>query len=79
MTYNWSRNPGDPATEPKMVVFQNVPSWNWTIAAGSFIDEFTVEARELRNTLIGMCLAGALLMTGVLFMTQLQLTRCPDY
>jgi signal transduction histidine kinase len=26
-----------------MVVFQNVPSWNWTIATGSFIDEFTVE------------------------------------
>ena len=67
MTYNWSRNPGDPATEPKMVVFQSVPSWNWTIAAGSFIDEFTVEARELRNTLIGLCLGGALLMTGVLY------------
>ena len=67
MTYNWSRNPGEPATEPKMVVFQNVPSWNWTIAAGSFIDEFTVEARELRNTLIGLCLGGALLMTGVLY------------
>ena len=31
------------------------------------IDEFTVEARELRNTLIGLCLGGALLMTGVLY------------
>ena len=67
MTYNWSPSPGAAPTEAKMVVFQNVPSWNWTIATGSFIDEFTLEARQLRNTLIGLCLAGALLMTGVLY------------
>ena len=67
LTYNWSRSPGAPATEPKMVVFQTVGSWNWIVATGSFIDEFTKDVRTLRNTLIGLCLGGALLMSGVLF------------
>lgn len=67
LTYNWSRSPGAPATEPKMVVFQTVGSWNWIVATGEFIDEFTKDVRTLRNTLIGLCLGGALLMSGVLF------------
>ncbi len=67
MTYDWNTSPGATSTAPKMVVFRSVPSWNWTIATGSFIDEFTVEARQLRNTLIGLCLSGALLMTGVMY------------
>lgn len=68
MTYNWSRTPGGPETEPKMVVFESAPSWGWIVATGSFIDEFTVEARSLRNTLIALCLGGALLLTLVLYL-----------
>ncbi|MBS0355177.1 MAG: methyl-accepting chemotaxis protein [Proteobacteria bacterium] len=67
MTYKWSRTPGGPETEPKMVVFETAPSWGWIVATGSFIDEFTVEARRLRNTLIALCIGGALLLAVVLY------------
>ncbi|WP_079435857.1 Cache 3/Cache 2 fusion domain-containing protein [Zoogloea sp. LCSB751] len=67
MTYKWSRTPGGPETDPKMVVFETAPSWGWIVATGSFIDEFTVEARRLRNTLIALCIGGAILLAVVLY------------
>ncbi|MCK6374516.1 methyl-accepting chemotaxis protein [Zoogloea sp.] len=67
MTYPWSR-PGSTETAQKMIVFDSAPSWGWIVATGSFIDEFTVEARQLRNTLIALCIGGALLLALVLYL-----------
>lgn len=50
-----------------MIVFDSAPSWGWIVATGSFIDEFTVEARQLRNNLIALCIGGALLLALVLY------------
>ena len=67
MSYKWSRTPGGPENDTKMVVFETAPSWGWIVATGSFIDEFTVEARRLRNTLIALCSGGAILLAVVLY------------
>ncbi len=67
MNYKWSHAPGGPETDSKMIVFESAPSWGWIVATGSFIDEFTLEARSLRNTLIALCIGGATLLTLVLY------------
>ncbi|HOY03118.1 MAG TPA: methyl-accepting chemotaxis protein [Zoogloea sp.] len=66
MTYAWS-GPESTDMAQKMVVFDSAPAWGWIVATGSFIDEFTVEARQLRNNLIALCVGGALLLAIVLF------------
>jgi methyl-accepting chemotaxis protein len=67
MTYKWAHTPGGPETDSKMIVFDSAPSWGWIVATGSFVDEFTVEARHLRNTLIALCIGGAILLALVLY------------
>ncbi|MGL4409480.1 MAG: methyl-accepting chemotaxis protein [Zoogloea sp.] len=68
ISYEWKRSPDSTEMASKMVVFDQVPAWGWIVATGSFIDEFTAEARTLRNTLIGLCLGGAALMSLVLYL-----------
>jgi len=65
--YDWPREDG--SIGQKMMVFETIPEWGWVMATGSYIDEFTVEARKLRNSLIALCLAGAVLLTLALFLT----------
>ena len=67
-TFEWNRGTSDTETATKMMVFETAPSWGWVVATGSFIDEFTTEARQLRNTLIALCIGGAILITGVLYL-----------
>ena len=67
MTYKWAHTPGGPEADSKMIVFDSAPSWGWIVATGSFVDEFTVEARHLRNTLIALCIGGAILLALVLY------------
>ncbi len=64
-TYEWTDAQGH--TGEKMMAFESIPNWGWQMATGSYIDEFTVEARNLRNTLIALCLGGALLLTVALY------------
>ncbi len=52
----------------KMVAFETIPDWGWLMGTGSYVDEFTVEARSLRNTLIALCLGGAVLLTLALYL-----------
>ena len=67
LTYAWPHTPGGSDLDEKIVVYRSSPSWGWVVSTGSFIDEFTVEARKLRNTLIALCLGGALLLAGTLY------------
>ncbi len=67
LTYAWPHTPGGSDLDEKIVVYRSSPSWGWVVSTGSFIDEFTVEARKLRDTLIALCLGGALILAGTLY------------
>ncbi|HNE17291.1 MAG TPA: methyl-accepting chemotaxis protein [Rhodocyclaceae bacterium] len=66
LTYDWPANGGGEKT--KMVAFDTAPSWGWIVATGSFVDEYTVHARELLRVLILLCTAGAALLVAVLYL-----------
>ena len=44
----------------KIVVFKRSPSWGWTVAGGTWIEEYNRNATALRWKLAVSCLAGAL-------------------
>lgn len=44
----------------KIVVFKHSPSWNWTVAGGTWIDEYNKGASSIRLQLGLACLLGAL-------------------
>ncbi len=67
LTYAWPHTPGGSDLDDKIVVYRSSPSWGWVVSTGSFIDEFTIEARKLRDTLIALCLGGALILAGTLY------------
>jgi len=48
--YPW-KNPGETAARDKIVAFAHYPGWNWVVATGSYLDEFTALGRDVRNTL----------------------------
>ncbi len=64
-TYDWTDESG--RTARKMAAVESIPAWGWLMATGSYIDEFTVEARSLRNTLVALCIGGALIVTIALY------------
>ena len=43
----------------KIVVFKKTPSWGWTVAGGTWIDEYNKNAAAMRFQLIAVCLIGA--------------------
>ena len=45
----------------KLVVFKRTPSWGWTVAGGTWIDEYNKNASSIRLQLSLACLLGALL------------------
>jgi len=55
MTYDWSEKDGDSPRE-KMVEFHTFKPWNWLIVGGTYTEEITREAAQLRNryALLGM-------------------------
>ena len=62
--YDWPHEDGSHGQ--KMMAFKTLPEWGWIMATGSYIDEFTAESRSLRNTLVALCLSGAVLLALVL-------------
>ncbi len=46
--YEWDRN-GEQA--PKIVAYAYLKEWNWIIGAGSYLDEFTENATNIRNSI----------------------------
>ncbi|GGP24548.1 methyl-accepting chemotaxis protein [Silvimonas amylolytica] len=55
------------SVEDKMAAFALIPDWNWIVASGSYTEEFTGHSTQLRNRLIIMCLALALITLGLLY------------
>jgi methyl-accepting chemotaxis protein len=48
--YPWiNKELGDTAAREKIVAFSFLENWNWVVAGGTYVDEFTAEIDSLRN------------------------------
>ena len=51
----------------KIVVAATSPAWGWTVATGSWLDEYLEESRAMRNMLIIACVVAALVLSTVVY------------
>jgi methyl-accepting chemotaxis protein len=49
--YDW-QNPGDTGAREKFAAYTHMKDWNWVIAGGTYVDEITAAATQLRNRFI---------------------------
>ena len=61
--YPWT-DPRDGRSGSKIAAVATVRGSNWVVGAGSWVDEFTVEQRRMRNIMIAALLTAALLLIG---------------
>ena len=61
--YEWPTSDGKTAT--KLVSLAELPSANWIVGAGTWVDEFTIEARRIRNITVGVLVGAAILLIAV--------------
>ena len=61
--YDWT-DPRDQHTGTKIAVAREVGDGGWIVAAGSWVDEFTAEGRQLRNLMIAVVLLCAVAIVG---------------
>ena len=66
--YDW-QNPGESTPREKFVVYTHAKDWNWVIAGGTYLDEITAAATELRNRFIGFGLLALVVLAAVLYTT----------
>ena len=66
LNYKWKTADGQ--VEDKIVAYQHVQGWDWVVAAGSFVSEFTGDAVALRNNLIVMSTLAGVLIAGLIFL-----------
>ena len=65
ITYPWmNAKLGDKAPRMKIVSYTSFPKWNWIVAGGSYVDEFTEEVTALRFSFFGIA-AGVVLLISV--------------
>jgi len=66
VVYPWiNKELGETTARDKIVAYAYFPDWDWIVAAGSYLEEFTAPVKTVRNTimLIGLaCLAVSILM-----------------
>jgi len=75
LRYDWSDADGAPARE-KLVMFHYFKEWNWLLAGGTYTDEITAEAAELRNRYFLLGLLALALFAGLLWwLVQINVTR----
>ena len=65
--YPWM-NPGETAARDKIVVYEYYPDWNWVVATGSYMDEFTALSRNIRNGLLASISITMLILLGLAFL-----------
>jgi methyl-accepting chemotaxis protein-2 (aspartate sensor receptor) len=67
LTYDWADKDGGAARE-KMVEFHTFKPWNWLIVGGTYTEEITREAAQLRNRYALLGLIALVLFAVVLFL-----------
>lgn len=66
--YPWiNKELGETSSREKVVAFSTVPKWNWVIAGGTYVDEYTTQVRHLRNLYSLGGIVFVLLISGVLY------------
>ena len=75
ISYDW-QNPGERLAREKFAAYSEMKDWNWVIAGGTYRDEITAAATELRNRFIVFGLAAlAVLATVLYFLVRATVTR----
>jgi methyl-accepting chemotaxis protein len=63
----YSTNDAEKKPREKLTYYATSPAWNWTLVAGSWLDEYLEESIKLRNMLIIVSLASAALLCVFIF------------
>jgi len=66
IVYDW-QNPGESTPREKFVAYTHIKDWNWIIAGGTYRDEITAAATELRNRFIAFALLALVLLAMILY------------
>jgi methyl-accepting chemotaxis protein-2 (aspartate sensor receptor) len=68
ISYPWfNKELGETYPREKLVAFAEIKGWNWVVAGGTYLDEFTSEVRTQRNVYALVGLGMMLLISGALF------------
>ena len=66
--YPWmNKELGDTSGRDKVVAFNYLQNWNWVIAGGTYVDEYTIEVNTLRNGYAVVGLVLVLVLSGGLY------------
>ena len=75
ISYDW-QNPGESHAREKFAAYSEMKDWNWVIVGGTYRDEITAAATELRNRFILFGLAALAVLASVLyFLVRATVTR----
>lgn len=65
--YDYEDKKNDGKIKQKVIVYGYSKSWDWVIATGSFVEEYTRDAVQMRNLLIAVSVAAALITIFAIF------------
>ena len=66
LIYDW-RNPGDNLARTKLVIFTDLPGYNWILASSSYLDEFYTPLETISRVIIFTALACWLVLLPITF------------
>jgi methyl-accepting chemotaxis protein len=67
INYDW-QNPGESTVREKLVAYAWFKDWNWVLAGGTYKDEITTEATQLRNRYIAFGLVALGVFAALLYL-----------
>ncbi len=74
--YPWiNKELGDTKARDKIVAYTYFPAWDWIIAAGSYMEEFTAPVNGLRNTIITLGIILLMISAGLGFFMARSITK----
>ncbi len=73
LTYYW-KNPSDDHFRKKMVIFNELPEYEWMVASSSYVDEFLMPLNTIRKMIIIISLAALILFLPITFVLSATIT-----
>ena len=66
ITYPWlNKELGETSPRDKLAAYSYVKNWNWVVAGGTYVDEYTAEITRLRNIYAALGLGIVALISGI--------------